>query len=80
MAPHSSTLEWVAFPSPGDLPDPGIEPTSAVWQADSLPLNHLRSQRNTILKTKKNKLYGIGRLRQLKLKNVEGGLSKDVTT
>ena len=21
-------LEWVAFPSPGDLPDPGIKPTS----------------------------------------------------
>ena len=21
-------LEWVAVPSPGDLPDPGIEPTS----------------------------------------------------
>ena len=25
-------LEWVAFPSPGDLSDPGIEPASAVWQ------------------------------------------------
>ena len=22
-------LEWVAIPSPGDLPDPGIEPESA---------------------------------------------------
>ena len=22
------------FPSPGDLPDPGIEPTSPAWQAD----------------------------------------------
>ena len=21
-------LEWVAFPAPGDLPDPGIEPIS----------------------------------------------------
>ena len=28
------------FPSPGELPDPGIEPTSLVWQADSLPLSH----------------------------------------
>ena len=28
------------FPSPGDLPDPEIEPTSLAWQADSLPLNH----------------------------------------
>ena len=30
------------FPSPGDL-HPGIEPTSPVWQADSLPLSHLGS-------------------------------------
>ena len=25
------------FPSPGDLPDPGMEPRSPAWQADSLP-------------------------------------------
>ena len=25
------------FPSPGDLPDPGIEPRSPTLQADSLP-------------------------------------------
>ena len=25
------------FPSPGDLPNPGIEPRSPVLQADSLP-------------------------------------------
>ena len=31
------------FPSPGDLPDPGIEPVSPAWQADSLPLSHLGS-------------------------------------
>ena len=30
-------LEWVAFPSPEDLPDPGIEPGSPALQADSLP-------------------------------------------
>ena len=30
-------LEWVAFPSPGDLPKPGIEPRSPALQADSLP-------------------------------------------
>ena len=30
-------LEWVASPSPGDLPDPGIKPGSPVLQADSLP-------------------------------------------
>ena len=30
-------LEWVAIPSPADLPDPGIEPESPALQADSLP-------------------------------------------
>ena len=30
------TLEWVPFPSPGGLPDPGIEPESPLLQADSL--------------------------------------------
>ena len=30
-------LEWVACPSPGDLPDPGIESRSPALQADSLP-------------------------------------------
>ena len=31
------------FPSPGELPNPGIEPASSAWQANSLPLNHLES-------------------------------------
>ena len=30
-------LEWVAFLSPGDLPNPGIEPGSPALQANSLP-------------------------------------------
>ena len=29
-------LEWLPFLSPGDLPDPGIEPRSPTLQADSL--------------------------------------------
>ena len=29
------------FPSPGDLPDPGIEPRSTTLQADSLPIELL---------------------------------------
>ena len=29
--------EWVAIPSPGDLPDPGIKPRSPALQADALP-------------------------------------------
>ena len=28
---------WLPFPSPRDLPDPGIEPASPELQADSLP-------------------------------------------
>ena len=37
-------LEWVAVPSPGDLPKPGVELTSpADWQAGSLPLSPLGS-------------------------------------
>ena len=28
------------FPSPGDLPDPGMEPMSSALQVDSLPLSH----------------------------------------
>ena len=31
------------IPTPGDLPDPGIEPHLLHWQADSLPLSHLGS-------------------------------------
>ena len=30
-------LEWVAFPYPGDLLNPGIKPGSPAFQADSLP-------------------------------------------
>ena len=33
-------LEWLPFPSPGDRPDPRIEPKSLALQADSLPLHH----------------------------------------
>ena len=31
------------FPSPGDLPDPGIKPACPAWQVDSLSLNNHRS-------------------------------------
>ena len=30
-------LEWVVKPSPGDLPNPGIEPWSPTLQVDPLP-------------------------------------------
>ena len=38
--PRQEYWSRLPFPSPGDLPDPGIEPTSAAWQVDSLLLNH----------------------------------------
>ena len=41
--PRQEYWNGLPFPSPGDLPDPGIEPTSPAWQVDSLPLNHLVS-------------------------------------
>ena len=34
---HVRILEWVAFPSPEVLPNPGIEPESPALQEDSLP-------------------------------------------
>ena len=34
--PQVRILEGFLFPSPGDLPDPGIEPGSPALQADSL--------------------------------------------
>ena len=52
VAPHSPLFtglprqgQWSGWPSstPGDLPDPGIEPDLLYWQVDSLPLSHLGS-------------------------------------
>ena len=41
----SSQGYWsgLPFPSQGDLPNPGTEPTSPAWQADSLPVSRLGS-------------------------------------
>jgi len=33
------------FPSPGDLPDPGIKPVSPAWQVNSLSLSHSGSRK-----------------------------------
>ena len=42
------------FPPPGDLPDPGMEPTTTVLQEVSLPLRGMPSLRGRdILKIKK---------------------------
>ena len=37
---HQEYWSGLPFSSPGDLPDPGIEPTSPALQTDSLPLSH----------------------------------------
>ena len=34
---QAKTLKWAAFPSPGDLPDPGVKPESPALQVDSSP-------------------------------------------
>ena len=38
--PRQEYCSGLPFPSPGDLPDQGIGPTSPAWQVDALPLNH----------------------------------------
>ena len=42
------------FPSSGDLPNPGIEHTSPVLQADSLPLSHHESPNLSLTHTLRN--------------------------
>ena len=60
QAPPSMEFPWQGYwsglpvPSPEDLPNPGMEPTSPALQVDSLPLSHLESPRdrfNLSLKT-----------------------------
>ena len=42
-------LDGLSFPSPGDLPDLGIEPTSPALQADALPSEPPGKPDNTTL-------------------------------
>ena len=39
--PRQEYWSRLPFPSPGDLPNPGIGPVSLAWQAGSLSLSHL---------------------------------------
>ena len=41
--PRQEYWNGLPLPSPGDLPDPGTEPTSPALAVDSLPLNYLES-------------------------------------
>ena len=38
--PRSEYWSGLPFPSPEDLPNPGIQPKSPALQVDSLPLSH----------------------------------------
>ena len=51
---QGKNTEWVACPSPEDLPDPGIEIGSPALQTDSLPQSHQRSLQD-LLELKPNK-------------------------
>ena len=46
--PRHKYWSGLPFPSPADLPDPGIKPMSPALQADSLPLSHLGSPNHDI--------------------------------
>ena len=41
--PKQEYWSGLLFPSPGDLPNPGVEPASPAVQVDSLPLTYQRS-------------------------------------
>ena len=45
--PRQEYCSGLPFPSPGDLPDPGIEPRSPILQADSLPAKPQGKPKNT---------------------------------
>ena len=44
---QARVLEWVAIHSPGDLPNPGIEPRSPALQVDSSPAEPPGKLKNT---------------------------------
>ena len=49
-------LEWLPFPSPGNLPNPGIKAGSPALQADALPSE---LPRKPILESKTSSNYGV---------------------
>ena len=40
-------LEWLTYPPPGDLPNPGIKPRSPALQVESLPTEPPGKPKNT---------------------------------
>ena len=57
-SPGQNTGVGCYFPYPGDLPDPGIKPTSPALGADSLLLSH---QGSSVLSSR-DPCYNFGRL------------------
>ena len=47
--PRQEYWSGLPFPFPGDLPNTGIKLVSPAWQADSVPLSHLRSLVPTVI-------------------------------
>ena len=45
--PRQEYWSGLPFPTPGDLPDPRVEPESPALLADSLPLCHLQSPKTS---------------------------------
>ena len=49
--PRQGSCSGLTFPSPGDLPEQGIEPVFPAWQVDYLPLNHQGRYRDNWLRS-----------------------------
>ena len=49
--PRQEYWSELSFPSPGDLPNPGVEPMTPALQVDSLPLSHKLLYFSTIFTT-----------------------------
>ena len=50
--PRQEYWSGLPFPSPGDLPNPGIEPRSPALQADSLPAEPLGRSKDLLFQSK----------------------------
>ena len=75
--PRQEYWSELPFPSPEDLPDPGIEPMSPVYQADSLPLSHLGSPRRVLKTAQFRDLEHIPNPREFMYSGKEGGYTDD---
>ena len=60
-------LEWITFPSPGDLPNPGIQPRSFTLQEDSLPTESQGKPNNTGMGSRSHlqQIFAIQKLHQV---------------